>query len=111
MRPLLGLTVFLLATPLFLVGCGKKTPPVPPESAVPAQVSDLRSDLDPTGVTLKWSWPRKTEKGAGLRRVSEFIVERADDRPRISALTVPCAIIASPLSRAAPCRSSPRGRA
>jgi len=80
MRRLLGLTACLLAAPLFLGGCGKKTAPVPPESAEPAPVSNLRGELDPEGVTLRWSWPRKTEKGENLRRVSEFIVERAEDR-------------------------------
>lgn len=69
----------LLAGPLLLAGCGKKTPPVPPESAVPAQISDLTGELDPHGITLYWSWPRKTEKGAALRRVNDFSVERAED--------------------------------
>lgn len=64
---------------MLLAGCGKKTPPVPPESAVPAPVSDLSSDLDPEGVNLHWSWPRKTEKGAALRQVNDFSVERAED--------------------------------
>ena len=64
---------------LLLGGCGKKTPPVPPESAVPAPVADLSSEVDPLGVTLHWTWPRKTEKGVALRRVSEFVVERAED--------------------------------
>jgi hypothetical protein len=68
----------LVAGALF-IGCGKKTPPVPPESAVPAPVSDLSSELDPQGVTLSWSWPRKTEKGGSLRRIDEFTVERAED--------------------------------
>ena len=79
MRALLLMAACLLVWPLLLGGCGKKTSPVPPESAVPAQVSDLRGELDPDGVTLQWSWPRNTEKGIALRRVSEFIVERADD--------------------------------
>lgn len=69
----------LLAGPLLLAGCGKKTPPVPPETAVPAPVADLTSEVDPEGVTLRWTWPRKTEKGASLRRVNDFTVERAED--------------------------------
>lgn len=68
----------LLAGVFLSVGCGKKTPPVPPESAVPAPVADLRGELDPEGITLLWSWPRKTEKGGRLRLVSEFTVQRAE---------------------------------
>ncbi|NTV13641.1 MAG: fibronectin type III domain-containing protein [Desulfobulbaceae bacterium] len=80
MRPLQVMAAGLLVGPLLLGGCGKKTPAVPPESAVPAPVADLRGELDPEGVTLQWSWPRKTEKGISLRRIDEFIVERAEDQ-------------------------------
>ena len=75
------LTVACLAAGLWLAaaGCGKKTPPLPPESAVPAPIGDLTAELDRDGVSLRWSWPRKTEKGALLRRISEFTVERAVD--------------------------------
>lgn len=68
----------LLAGVVLLVGCGKKTAPVPPESAVPAPVADLSGELDPEGITLRWSWPRKTEKGGSLRMVNDFTVERAE---------------------------------
>jgi hypothetical protein len=69
----------LLTGMLLLAGCGRKTAPVPPEAAVPAPVGDLTGELDPEGLTLHWSWPRKTEKGATLRQVSEFVIERAED--------------------------------
>lgn len=78
MRTLLVMGVAFLAVLVGAGGCGKKTPPVPPQSAVPAPVSDLAIEADPEGVTLAWSWPRLTEKGASLRRVNEFTVERAE---------------------------------
>lgn len=71
--------VCLLTGALLLTGCGRKTPPLPPEAAVPAPIADLTVELDPEGIILHWSWPRQTEKGATLRRVSEFAVERAED--------------------------------
>jgi hypothetical protein len=69
----------LLTTLLLVGGCGKKTPPLPPQSVVPAAISDLRYELDLEGVTLSWNWPRRTEKGGELRRIKQFIVERAEE--------------------------------
>jgi len=79
MRRFPGMAVGLLAGLLLCSGCGKKTPPLPPELVVPAPIADLSGEIDPEGVTLSWSWPAKTEKGATLRRISEFTVERAVD--------------------------------
>ncbi len=72
-----NLAVCLLAALLLVGGCGKKTPPVPPQVAVPAAINDLHYELDLDGVMLSWSWPRQTEKGGELRRIKQFIVERA----------------------------------
>jgi hypothetical protein len=69
----------LLTGVLLLPNCGRKTTPVPPEAAIPAPIGDLKVGVDPEGLTLHWSWPQKTEKGAALRRVSEFVVERAEN--------------------------------
>lgn len=74
-----GLVACLLAICLLVGGCGKKTPPVPPQTAVPAAISDLRSELDLEGVMLSWNWPRQTEQGGELRRIKQFIVERAEE--------------------------------
>jgi hypothetical protein len=49
---------------------------------MPAAIDDLRYEWDPDGVTLSWSWPRLTEKGAALRRIRQFIVERASEPAR-----------------------------
>ena len=67
-----GLVIVLLA------GCGKKTPPVPPQTVLPAPIKDLRYQLDEKGVTLKWSYPNRTAQGERLPyRLKGFAVYRA----------------------------------
>lgn len=53
-------------------GCGYKTPPVPPESVVPAAIGDLRSTLNDKGVRLTWSYPLKTIRGKDVAEISGF---------------------------------------
>ncbi len=72
-----GRWVILLALGLLLAGCGRKTLPVPPQGLLPAPISDLAYTLDPDGVTLSWSYPRRLENGAPLDRVDGFELIRA----------------------------------
>lgn len=59
-------------------GCGKKTRPVPPDTVLPAPISDLGYQLDEKGVTLRWSYPRRTVQGEHLPyRIEKFELLRA----------------------------------
>jgi hypothetical protein len=70
---LLGL--FLLTG---LSGCGKKTRPVPPDTVLPAPITDLSYQLDEKGVALTWSYPRQTVQGDRLPyRIEKFELLRA----------------------------------
>ncbi|MHB8989008.1 MAG: fibronectin type III domain-containing protein [Desulfobulbia bacterium] len=61
-----------------LSGCGKKTRPVPPDTVLPAPISDLSYQLDEKGVTLNWSYPRATVQGDRLPyRIEKFELLRA----------------------------------
>ncbi len=70
--------VFLVTVTILLSGCGKKTPPVPPQTVLPAPIQDLRYELTEKGVTLKWTYPARTVQGERLPyRIKEFEVYRA----------------------------------
>jgi hypothetical protein len=59
-------------------GCGKKTPPVPPGTVLPAAITDLSSQMDEKGVALTWSYPRRTVQGERLPyRIEGFLLSRA----------------------------------
>jgi len=61
-----------------LAGCGKKTRPVPPDTVMPAPITDLRYNLDEKGVELSWSYPRSTVEGDRLPyRIEKFELLRA----------------------------------
>ncbi len=62
---------------LLLVGCGKKTMPVPPQTVVPESITDLQYALDQTGVTLTWSFPGRLENGERLSSIENFRLSRA----------------------------------
>jgi len=74
--------LLLAALPALLLfaGCGRKTPPVPPETVLPTPVSDLRYRLDEQGVTLTWSAPRRTVQGEGLAAIDGFELLRAVEK-------------------------------
>ncbi len=57
-------------------GCGRKGPPVAPESLVPAPVSDLRAWVRERTVTLQWTAPKRTTEGMRLEDLSGFRVFR-----------------------------------
>ena len=66
----------LLLLPLLSWSCGKKGPPVPPETLVPAPVSDLRAWGREGTVTLQWTLPKRTVQGLPLEDLSAFGVFR-----------------------------------
>ena len=65
------LSVFVL----FVSGCGKKAPPVPPRQKKPPAVNDLSASID--GDTLKLTWAIPKEKGKIISDLSGFIVYRS----------------------------------
>lgn len=68
----------VLVALIALSGCGKKTRPVPPDTVMPAPISDLSYQLDEKGVTLNWSYPRQTVQGDRLPyRIEKFELLRA----------------------------------
>lgn len=67
----------LLTLVAVLVGCGRKTPPVPPETVLPTPISDLHQQLDEHGVTLTWTAPNHTVQGDRLARIDGFELLRA----------------------------------
>ena len=62
---------------LAMVGCGRKTDLVLPQSLVPVAIKDLRYSLDENGVTLQWSYPYKMETGDELTEIDSFEIFRA----------------------------------
>jgi hypothetical protein len=68
----------LLAGTLFLVGgCGYKSKPVPPDSIVPVAIDDLRYSVSENGVSLNWTFPKKTIMGTDLTDITSFDIYRA----------------------------------
>ena len=65
---------FLLPAFFFLPGCGKKTPPVPPQTLLPKPITNLRPHLDEKGVTLSWTVPKFNEDGALVSEIAGFEV-------------------------------------
>lgn len=62
---------------LSLGGCGYKDRPVPPQQVIPRPITDLRYQLNDTGVTLSWSYPVETVTGGDINEISSFDVFRA----------------------------------
>ncbi|MBU0482076.1 MAG: hypothetical protein KKG47_13340 [Proteobacteria bacterium] len=83
--------LLILSAGLLLGSCGRKTRPVPPQSVVPARITDLRAQADDTGITLSWSWPDRTEQGGRLKSLSHFLVEKAVYRADESCRECPIA--------------------
>ncbi len=69
-----GLKIILFFCCLFplLAGCGKKTPPVPPNAVIPLPITDLKQKLDDTSATLSWSYPKRSEGGESIDNIRSF---------------------------------------
>ncbi|MCB2183912.1 MAG: fibronectin type III domain-containing protein [Desulfobulbaceae bacterium] len=64
--------IVFLCVLLGLVGCGIKTPPIPPQSAIPAPIEDLVLKVSVRSVTLSWTYPEVAESGAELDKIRTF---------------------------------------
>ncbi|HEY6395416.1 MAG TPA: hypothetical protein VIX12_08370, partial [Candidatus Binataceae bacterium] len=58
------------------IGCGVKSPPIPPEDARPERILDLDAVSVPTGIELTWGRPERYSSGATLRDLGSFVVMR-----------------------------------
>jgi predicted small lipoprotein YifL len=54
----------VLAAILFLAGCGKKGPPVPPDIAPPPPVENLKANLSGNRAQLSWEAPESGDSAA-----------------------------------------------
>ena len=52
-----------LAAALFVLGCGVKSPPIPPEQAIPERIVGLQASSRRNGVALSWERPDRTAGG------------------------------------------------
>jgi predicted small lipoprotein YifL len=62
----------------FFAACGKKGPPLPPESNVPAAVSDLQAWSREGAVFLGWTVPLRNVEGSKFEELLGFRVFRLD---------------------------------
>ena len=65
----------LIISVLFLAGCGKKAPPVPPGQVKLPAVNELDARI--VGDTLKLTWAIPKEKEGNISDLSGFIVYRS----------------------------------
>ena len=80
----LFLSLFFLVTfSSFLApqGCGKKGPPLPPDSLVPEAVTGLAAAGKPAGLLISWILPEKNSDGTDLVDLSGFkLYKRTEDK-------------------------------
>ena len=78
MKTLLKGAAGLLAAVL-LLGCGVKSPPIPPQEAVPERIVSLNATSEKNGVLLSWERPDRTAGGHSMHDLGSFEIERAED--------------------------------
>jgi fibronectin type 3 domain-containing protein len=74
-----GSVVFLCCLLLAAAcGCGRKTPPIPPQAAIPKAIADLSCQLDDQGGILRWTYPVLAESGEKIERVRTFQLYKSE---------------------------------
>lgn len=77
------------ATALWL-GCGVKSPPIPPEYARPEQILDLQATTPRAGIRVVWHRPERYAGGTQMRDLAGFTLMRAEsDGPYVKIADVP----------------------
>ena len=80
----------LVTASVVWLGCGVKSPPVPPEDARPQRIVNLRAESAPGGVQLIWSRPETYANGARMRDLGSFTVLRSEAQGAFTPLvTIP----------------------
>lgn len=64
---------------IFVAACGVKSPPIPPERAVPERIVGLNATSQKNGVLLSWERPDRTAGGGKLRDLGSFEIDRAEN--------------------------------
>jgi predicted small lipoprotein YifL len=72
-----GLALLVIAGLLLLIGCGRKTPAVPPQAVIAEAITDLRSQQDDSAVTLTWTYPRLSINAKRIDNIRSFIIFKA----------------------------------
>jgi hypothetical protein len=75
---LLAGAILVFAAAATWVGCGVKSPPIPPEFAKPERIMNLTVDSEKRGIELTWGRPDRYVGGDTLRDLAKFIVTRSD---------------------------------
>jgi len=73
-RVLLGISIVVLG----LLGCGRKSAPVPPRPLAPAAVGALRAQLRDSAILLTWTRPTRNDDGSPLTDLLEFRLYRGE---------------------------------
>jgi predicted small lipoprotein YifL len=73
--------VILLIIAIFVIACGRKEKPLPPEAKAPRAVSYFTARGDVQGIILSWTAPEKTAQGELLKDLSSFLIMRARHTP------------------------------
>ena len=68
---------FCIAIMSLLVGCGRKTPVVPPNAVIPEPITSLEYQVDDTGATLSWRYPSHSIQGQSIKNIRAFQVHKA----------------------------------
>src|SRR5215471_14368374 len=71
-----GFVAFVSAA--LTVGCGVKSPPVPPQAARPTRIVNLHAASVKDGVRLVWGRPATYEAGGKMRNLGYFSVLRSE---------------------------------
>jgi len=67
------ITFFILFMLLiFITNCGKKGPPIAPETIVPQAINNLKAAVNDKKVKLSWSIPKKNTNGSLLEDLAGF---------------------------------------
>lgn len=81
-RRLAVLAIATIATAAVSIGCGVKSPPIPPEEARPERIVDLHGVSVREGIRLSWGRPTRYAGGKDMRDLAGFTVMRsAGDEP------------------------------
>ena len=64
-----------------LVACGKRGPPVAPETRVPARSTALRGAVEDQSIVVSWTGPATRVDGSRLRAVTLYKLHRREEAP------------------------------